>query len=309
MGTRYWMPKKPMLKDQESKKSNLADLTDGGSVVGKNKSFSCNTYLPNFDEMWCQELPKSERKLLFIDIPKTGSTSIKRSVLANSNRFLVGRKELGENGFKLPTAPGGVEVKGYLDSFQKNRCKWKRNCSNQPAHIVPFTIVRNPYTWFRSFYTHGRLDSHALFNRTDFSFKEAVMAWCDPDIESKKLAGGALYKFGAPKKENIKICDWYRWNFCNHIFSNDGQCFIKIIIRFERIKKAYDILCEQLDVKKETLPHLMEAPCNTFDDQYLWDAEMIETFGNFYKKELKSLRYNFKGSIDNSVFVNTDLIK
>lgn len=148
------------------------------------------------------------------------------------------------------------------------------------------------------------------------------MAWCNQNIKSKKLAGGL--EFG--KKQNIEICDHYRWKFCDHIFSNDGHCFIKIIVRFERLKEAYDILCEQLAVdttsivptkrmlmmgwdEKESLPHLMEAPCDTFDDQYLWDDEMIETFGNFYKKELQLLGYNFEGPIDNSVFVNPNLIK
>lgn len=279
------------------KKSTIALPQAVHSSIAENISsnlIQAGMYVPDFDNLWGENYSKEKKRMLFfINTPKTASTSINRSRIYDEGRLIHAKDALNKQKQEYEKLHTIEEVREYLSSELALKKKHQ--------NAVPFTVVRNPFTWFRSLYTHNTYPWR-LIRRNKFTFKAAVMAWCDPCIEIEDIIQKPSSHFMFKSLRN---------GLFDHLFK-ENVCDVPIIIRFEWINLCYRILTQELGLNVEgnnsvTLEKLTSSRSNP--DNFNWDLEMVETFGKFYKKELQMFGYNFEGPIDNSIFINPNLVK
>ena len=248
---------------------------------------------PPFKQLWDVSIPRSQRKLFFVKVPKTASTSIYNSSWLKPHLVSV-KAAMRALGHKNPNGFCTIEdVRTFLSSQIAMRANDPPRCER---HAVPFTVVRNPFTWFRSLYTHSSHKKGGGFIRPGISFKAAVMMWCDMSISIDQIIAHPPYQ---------DICRHLRGGFFDHLYRDD-VCDVPIIIRFEQVDKGYRILLRELGIHDHSLQTRMKSRHPNL--MFPWDREMIEAFEHFYYFELRKFGYTFDGPVDDSVFVDPSLV-
>lgn len=199
----------------------------------------------------------------FVDIPRTGSTSIK-TVLAN--RFGVdygksyNRKEGGLKETMFPDHTEAVRVAGFVGSRL-----WSKAYS--------FAFVRNPWERFYSLYQYRIANGD--FGES-FSFREYVLALRTP-------------RFGRVKSP---FCNHaYHLCMCDYIEDGNGDLMVDDVFRFEAREQALAALLERTGIDFSGV--WRESTRKGEDFREMYDDEMSELVGDFYAADVERFGYRF----------------
>ena len=210
-----------------------------------------------------------KKKFITIDIPKTGTRSL-RETLTPLDIVDIAGQETGKF-CQHSTALGCMRDLGSKIIFK---------------NYFSFCIVRNPWERYLSFFKYYKDKAEKYLKTTDF--KE----WKDSKIKQGKYAA-----------DLFKINDYHRilksiiinQKEQSYYFLNKNKdIIVSHIARFENLQTEFDYLCETVDLKKNKLSHgnksITQIFCSDIYNQELIDlvAEKEHYLINFKKYEFPS---------------------
>jgi hypothetical protein len=227
----------------------------------------------------------SDRIIYFIHIPKTSGTSLESEQII----------KLGHC-FNVPKVYRTQFNKGGFHDYEKDT--W--DLYEYP--VVPnykISIIRNPFDLLSSYYFHGeKLKNCGTYCHSGWasvnythqfnSFKQFITSYCDPN-----------FKWHIPAFKNFLF---------SQLFDISYNCVTDIIIKYEYLNEAIDILNTQL--KHKIVKNKKENVSINKQYKYTeyYDAEMIELVYKKCKRELFLFNYDFNGSTKyEPIIVNCNL--
>ncbi len=213
---------------------------------------------------------KINEQIYFLHIPKTSGTA-----LSSKQITYLGHNFNVPNIYRIP-----ANKNGHI-GFRND--KWDvYQYPIKPNNII--TIIRNPLDLLTSYYFHGEnfkkqfcQNGWASVNLTHGfkTFKEFIIAYCDPDFE-------------------WHIPAFHHFLF-SQLFDKNHKCVADIIIKYEYLDEAIDILNEKLKypiIKQKK--NITQKKEKNYKEYY--DEEMIELVKKKCSRELEYFHYDFHGS-------------
>lgn len=209
-------------------------------------------------------------KFITIDIPKTGTRSLRETLSPLNVLDIVGQPEdqvFYHHG-------NALECKKGLESIGLNF-----------SDYFSFCVVRNPWERYLSFFKYYKEKAEKYLRTTDFT------EWTDPEI----LQGKFVSQLFAHKNDQLilkKIIHGEN-NQSEYFLNNNKDIIVSHIARFENLQTEFDYLCETVDLKKIKLSHgnksTIQISCSDIYNQELIDlvAEKEQHLINFKKYDFK----------------------
>ena len=211
-----------------------------------------------------------KHKFITIDIPKTGTRSLRETIEKVCPIDLYGIETEKHLFYQHNTA---LECKQALKTIDLNFSEY-----------FSFTIVRNPWERYLSFFKYYREKAEEYLKTTDF--KE----WTDPEILQGKFASNLFNK----NEQHILKTLIINQPEQSHYFLNDNQdIVVSHVARFENLQNEFDYFCETVGVDKIKLLHSNKSEtkisCSDIYNQELIDLveEKERYLINFKKYEFK----------------------
>ncbi len=214
-----------------------------------------------------------ENKVLyFIHIPKTAGNSLEsKQIIKVGHRFNV------QGVYRLPPNKRGHRA------YRTDR--WPMYKYPNPLNYK-ITIIRNPFDLLCSYYFHGverRVNGrycHSGWSSANYthylkSFEQFIKSYCNPSFRWHQPA---LKKF-----------------LFSQLFDSNHNCVPDIIIKYEYLNDAIDILNEKLE-HKITQRHLNKSTRKKNNYKTYYNQEMIDLVSKKCERELKYFNYDFEGS-------------
>ncbi len=201
----------------------------------------------------------TDKKYLFIAIPKTGTTSIEKNLLEYGH-WLIDGKPTHKHIF-AQTARKMLGQQRFDEYFK-------------------FTFVRNPWDLYRSFYRYTIKMSQAAVPEILFHDKfvqkckqlhqDGVLTF-EEFIHNKILHPPAQYKF---------------------ITDNDDNIIVDYIGKFEHIDKDYEHICSKIGIKYNPVPHLNKASLYS-SYRTIYTKETKDIVEERCKMDIEMFKYKF----------------
>ena len=202
----------------------------------------------------------TEKKFVFIHIPKTGGNAIRLALKSyvvdsivfnskqqeyNNNRGQIHRFGIRNPYIKLKKHSKLAEIHARWD--EKNLGRW--------ADVLKFSVVRNPWDRLISYYFSPHL-GHTEFDREEFrSFVKRVRLGTQVDFVTE-----------------------------------DGHLAIDQLIRFETLSEDFAEICARLGIETELL-HVNESRHRPYREYY--DRELIELVRRYCIEDIEMFQYMF----------------
>lgn len=165
-------------------------------------------------------------KAMFHGIPKNASTSIKNALYeANWGKPFEGNKQWIHKGNEK-----GGSIYPSITMVQSNKYR----------PYFHFTVVRNPYDRFRSFYSD-------LFAKTTNIRNNVPPFYTDNNIQLTKR----------PIDEVLDIIEDYNDNVCDEHFSSQNSFIYSdkcVFVKQENLNQGWETVCQHLGVEYKPLP-------------------------------------------------------
>jgi len=219
-------------------------------------------------------------KFVFIQIPKTGTTSISEALLSTNPE--------------------------QMDSLDKNADNWKHMSATQAKKILKqqgkepsdyffFSFVRNPYTRLFSLYN--------FINNTIRDYEKYVK-YVDPGKPKRQgweewlelcyeiIKSNPTFKSYIQNHKGEVEMDDYR-----HFLFDDGANAMDFIGRFENLQNDFDKVCDKIGIKRSRLDYLNSSVyrhgLRKHHYHSAYDNETIEIVAKKFKENLKLFNYKF----------------
>ena len=225
--------------------------------------------------------PKDVKNIIFVRIPKTGSSSV----------------------MSLKTKKWERASKMHIDYNV-----WK-HWVNKNEKSLSFTIVRNPFAMLRSQYCHRRRKN---ITGSKATFKEFIETVCvSQDIKSIKKTGLSDNPLCEPSLRK-KLGDWNNQILFNQIktrslfyqiFDESGECKVDFILKLECIDSCIDFLNTYICNDIKSFPS-KNVYFNQEDYKKHYTDEMIRLVESYYHNDLKMFGYNFDGSTGGDAIID-----
>jgi len=210
-------------------------------------------------------------KYIFVHIPKTGGTSIERTLQRNepesknSDQLLLGKNDDPASG---PPELMHLKAQQY---FKLNHLD-----ENIYDDYFKFAIVRNPWDRVASFYKY--------FNYCRrFNFKTYVMKYLKKDIENRGWLFDSQHRF---------------------LTDRNGELIVDYIGRFESLQDHFNSICDKLDLKHNSLTHFNKSNPSqyiklNFSTPAVYKNMLRNVARYLYKDKIKrNLRKNYRDYYD-----------
>tara|TARA_B110000495_G_scaffold64587_1_gene54951 strand:- start:7753 stop:8400 length:648 start_codon:yes stop_codon:yes gene_type:complete len=197
-----------------------------------------------------------EKSFLFIELPKTGSTSI-CSVLEKYSK--------------------NIQPKKHITPLQLKRFNKLHNI--RLSELFKFTFVRNPF---------DRLVSAFLYDINMYNYRPL------PERERLFHLYGANGKPGAEEFKSFVRNDLNRV-MQRVFFYREQICWsleYDFVGRYERINIDYEQVCNRINIPVEGLPWLNNNNKPHYSTFYT-DTETIEVVADLYRRDLNRYNYTF----------------
>ena len=207
-----------------------------------------------------------KKKFITIDIPKTGTRSLRETLSPLDILDIVGQPEdkfFYQHGTALDCERGLEKIKfSFSDYFS-------------------FCVVRNPWERYLSFFKYYKEKAEEYLRTTDFK------KWKDPKIKQGK---DCVNLFSNNNEQQI-IRQIIKNNQAqSQYFLNENQkIMVSHIARFENLQKEFDYLCGTIGLGAIKLSHgnksITQISCSDIYDQELIDLvaekekDVIEKYG------------------------------
>jgi len=203
------------------------------------------------------------KQFIFIQIPKTGCTSIQQLLAKTGGRSIQGADNWNSPYFKHITYR---ELQDQLPGETIDQ-------------YYSFTFVRNPYDWLVSNYEYCR-GVHVPYMK-----RHGYKSW----EEFGKRKDDVVLK-------HLGFKDWLKWYVDNlygtqyeMIVNDNDEIGVDYVGKLENIQQDYEHICEQLDISKQTVPHVNKTDHDNYSEYY--DDESREIVQHNYKQDFELLGY------------------
>lgn len=194
-----------------------------------------------------------KHKFITIDIPKTGSRSLRESLLPSSVIDIHGEPKVDAQFYQHD---GAIRAK---KQFAKNNWNWNE--------YYKFTIVRNPWQRYFSFFKYFKSYGEKYMRRDE------SINWREPEINQGKLCV-ELFKDKDDQtvlKNIILNNDSQDSYFCDE----SGKIIVDHIAEFQNLQNEFVFLCDQVGIQTPTLQHGNKSS-NRLNMRDIYNQELID---------------------------------
>lgn len=227
-------------------------------------------------------------KFITIDIPKTGTRSLRES--------LVPLGVIDEFGAPNESAEfyqhdGAIRAK---KQFIKNKWDWK--------DYFKFTIVRNPWDRYLSFfkylkrkselYSNPKLMGDYLSSKSNvWQHSGLYQNWINQEINDCKESFNLFLSSGSDQTvlKNIIL----KYNSQDSYYCNkNGEIIVDHIARFENLKNEFVFFCNQVGIKTPNLQHGNKSS-NSYNMLDIYNQQLIDLVAEKEKSVIELMNYDY----------------
>lgn len=209
-----------------------------------------------------------KHKFITIDIPKTGSRSLRESLHPLGLIDIVGEPSVEADFYQHDTA---IRVK---QQFLKRDLKWN--------NYYKFTIARNPWARYLSFFSYYK-DYAQRYDNID-----SAARWEPAQIKQGKMCS-QLFKQHDDRTAFRHIIN----DTCSQdvfYLDHDENIIVDHVARFENLSNEFELLCKHAQIPHVELKHSNKSKTIEIISQLL-DQEMIDTIAKKEKYTIELMKY------------------
>ncbi len=210
-----------------------------------------------------------KHKFITIDIPKTGTRSLRESLLPLGIVDVHGAPNLKAEFYQHD---GAIRAK---KQFAKNNWNWNE--------YYKFTIVRNPWARYFSFFKYFKSYGEKYLRRDE------SINWREPELNQGKLCEELFQnKDDQSVLKNIILNNDSQDSY---YFDESGKITVDHIAEFNNSQNEFVFLCNQIGIKTPTLQHGNKSsnPLNMHD---IYNQELIDLVAEKEKSVIELKGYN-----------------
>ena len=211
-----------------------------------------------------------KHKFITIDIPKTGSRSLRESLLPLSVIDIRGEPKVDAQFYQHD---GAIRAK---KQFIKNGWNWNE--------YFKFTIVRNPWQRYFSFFKYFKSYGEKYMRRDE------SINWREPEINQGKLCV-ELFK-NKDDQTALKNIIFKNNSQDSYYCDESGKIMVDHMAEFENLQNEFVFLCNQVGIQTPKLQHGNKS-ANSLNMHEIYNQELITLVANKEKSviELKGYKY------------------
>lgn len=210
-----------------------------------------------------------KHKFITIDIPKTGSRSLRKSLLPLGILDVCGEPNLDSEFYQHD---GAIRVK---KQFEKNDWNWN--------DYFKFTTVRNPWARYFSFFKYFKSYGEKYLRRDE------SINWREPELNQGKLCEELFQnKDDQSVLKNIILNNDSQDSY---YFDESGKIMVDHIASFEDLSNEFVFLCDQVGIQSPNLQHENKS-VNSLNMHDFYDQGLIDLVAEKEKSVIELKGYN-----------------
>jgi chondroitin 4-sulfotransferase 11 len=210
-----------------------------------------------------------KHKFITIDIPKTGSRSLRESLLPLGIIDIRGLPD-----YKAEFYQHDFSIRAKKQ-FEKNDWSWN--------DYFKFTIVRNPWARYFSFFKYFKSYGEKYLSR------DKSIDWKKPEINQGKLCV-ELFK-GKDDQAAFKNIILNNNSQDSYYCDENGEIIVNHIASFENLSNEFVFLCNQVGIKAPNLQHRNKS-FNSQNMHAIYNQQLIDLVANKEKSVIELKGYN-----------------
>lgn len=212
-----------------------------------------------------------KHKFITIDIPKTGSRSLRESLMPLGIVDIHGDSNTDAQFYQHDSV---IRAK---KQFSKNGWNWNE--------YFKFTIIRNPWDRYFSFFKYYKKYGEKYL-RGDESIN-----WEQPQINQGKLCV-ELFQ-GKDDQAVLKNIILKNKSQDSYYCDEDGELIVDHVASFENLENEFVFLCDQVDIKAPNLKHGNKSN-NSLNMHEIYNQELINLVRQKESSVINMKEYKFK---------------
>ena len=211
-----------------------------------------------------------KHKFITIDIPKTGSRSLRESLLPLGILDVCGEPNLDSEFYQHD---GATRAK---KQFAKNDWNWN--------DYFKFTTVRNPWARYFSFFKYFKSYGEKYLSRDE------SIDWEQPELNQGKLCVKLLK--GKDDQTVLKNIILNNHAQDTYYCDRNGEIILDYIASFENLNNEFVFLCNQVGLKTPALQHGNKSS-NTQIMHDIYNQELIDFVAQKEKSVINFIGYDY----------------
>ena len=211
-----------------------------------------------------------KHKFITIDIPKTGSRSLRESLLPLSVIDIHGEPKVDAQFYQHD---GAIRAK---KQFAKNNWNWN--------DYFKFTIVRNPWRRYFSFFKYFKSYGEKYMRRDE------SINWREPEINQGKLCV-ELFK-NKDDQTVLKNIILNNNSQDSYYCDESGKIIVDHIAEFNNLQTEFGFLCDQVGIQAPSLQHGNKSS-NSLNMHDIYNQQLIDLVANKEKSVIQLKGYEF----------------
>jgi hypothetical protein len=197
-----------------------------------------------------------KNKIIFIHVPKTGGSSIEKSLIDIFDETIKinGDQTSIVDKLKKPKKNSFNSLKHA--TAEELKCQYGEEIFNV---YTKFSVIRNPWDRLLSLYywSNGRSKPY------------------NKDVFIKKIL-----------KKNPDNANRSVWTLNKYLCDKEGNLIVDNLINFDNLNKEFNNFCIKEGLGDKKLPHINSRNVERYSYTDIMDNEVIELIGEYYKKEI-----------------------